>query len=206
MFSGARILCSGLVALALCVSGVPRVSSDPGRMSSPLDSIAQAYPTPERLAAFLHQNVTFQDDLRLFGQVDYWQAPEEMIARGQGDCEDYALLAQDLLGRQGTEAFIFSLYGEAGYAHTVCVFVEKDLYNVMNQDRLMRLQAGSLKELADRLYPRWIWGAVARRREHRGKAIRVIRRDTSGALIQTGFEDKIQSDLPDLKTANPANR
>lgn len=193
-----KILSSGLLGVVFCLAAAPQVSSDPGRANNPLDSIAQAYPTPERLAAFLHQNVIFQDDLRLFGQIDYWQAPEEMIARRQGDCEDYALLAQDLLNRQGTEAFVFSLYGEAGYAHTVCVFMEGGRYSVMNQDRLMRLQAGSLEELAGRLYPRWNWAAVAERREHRGRAVRV--------LIHAGFGDKIQSTLPDSKMARPANR
>ena len=201
-----RILLSGLLGVLFCLAAAPQVSSDPVQRSNPLETIARAYPTPDQLALFLQKNVVFQDDLRLFGQVDYWQAPEELLVRRRGDCEDYALLARDLLSRQGIEAFVFSLYGEGGYAHTVCVFVERGRYNVLNQDRLIRFQAGSLKELADRLYPRWSWGAVAERREHRGRAIRVIHRTSSETLIQAGFGDKIRNDLPDAKVANPANR
>ena len=163
-----------VLAAVLCGVTAPQVSSDMVYAGSPLESIARVCVTPEQVARFLHNNVVFQDDLSLFGQADYWQAPEELLVRRRGDCEDYALLARDLLSRQGVEAFVFSLYGEGGYAHTVCVFVEGGRYSVMNQDRLVRLRAGSLKELADWLYPRWRWGAVAERQGHRGRAIRVI--------------------------------
>ena len=188
----------------LCGGFVPQVSSDTGYAGSPLEFLARACVTPEQVARFLHDNVVFQDDLSQFGQDDYWQTPAELLVHRHGDCEDYALLAQDLLSRQGIEAFIFSLYGERGYAHTVCIFVEGGRYNVMNQDCLMRFQAGSLQELADRLYPRWSWGAIAERWGHRGRAIRVIRKE-NGLLIHAGFGDKIRIHLPDVKVANPAN-
>jgi hypothetical protein len=150
-----------------------------GRADSPLDLIARSHPTPEQLAGFLNTHLTFQEDLSLFGQEDYWQAPEEVLARGRGDCEDYASLAADLLGRQGVGSFLFSLYGGKGYAHTVCVFVEGGRYSVLNQDRLLRYRAASLEELAGKLCRAWEWGAVAERHGHRGRAVRVIRRDNS---------------------------
>lgn len=131
--------------------------------------------SPEAIAHFLKQKITFERDSRLFGQVDYWQDPLEFLKRGSGDCEDYALLAQVLLERQGKEAFVFSLYGSGGYAHTVCVFVDNGRYNVVNQDRLIRTQAESLEELATSLYPQWTWGAVAERVGHRGRRLQEIR-------------------------------
>ena len=88
-------------------------------------------------------------------------------------------LAMDLLARQGMRAFLFSLYGQRGYAHTVCVFVEDGRYNALNQDRLLRYRAVSLEELAGKLYRAWEWGAVAQRHGHRGRAVRVIRRNNS---------------------------
>ena len=146
-------------------------------MESPLDLVARSYSTPEQLARFLNARLTFQEDLSLFGQVDYWQAPEEVLVRGRGDCEDYALLANDLLKRQGKETFVFSLYGPRGYAHTVCVFVEGGRYSLLNQDRLVRTRAASLEELAGKLCRDWEWGAVAERNGHRGRAVRIIRRE-----------------------------
>lgn len=171
-----RLLSIGFLAVALGLAGVSRVSSDPVSAENSLDSAARACSSPERLARFLSARLAFQEDLSLFGQADYWQAPEEVLARGRGDCEDYALLASDLLGRQGKEAFVFSIYGENGYAHTVCVFVENGRYNVLNQDRLVRYRADSLEELAGKLNAGWTWGAVARRHGHRGRAIRLINR------------------------------
>jgi len=149
-----------------------------GRADSPLDSVARSHPTPERLAGFLGAHLTFQEDLSLFGQQDYWQSPEEVFTRGRGDCEDYALLASDLLARQGVHSFLFSLYGKKGYAHTVCVFMEGGRYSVLNQARLVRYRAVSLEELAGKLCSGWEWGAVAERHGHRGRAVRIIRRQT----------------------------
>jgi len=136
--------------------------------------LARSYPTPEKLACFLNERLVFERDSSLFGRSDYWQRPEEFLANGAGDCEDYALLAQAVLEQQGKEAFLFSLYGTKGYAHTVCVFVENSRYNVMNEGRLLRYQAESLEELADRLYSSWDWAAIAVERGHRGCALKKI--------------------------------
>ena len=170
-----RVFASTALAALLFAAAGP-VSSEPGWAEGPLDSIARNLSTPEALARFLHSHITFQEDLPLFGQADYWQAPEELLARGRGDCEDYALLACDLLSRRGAKAFLFSLYGTGGYAHTVCVFMDGGRYSVMNQDRLVRYRAASMEDLAGRLYSGWEWGAVAERRGHRGRAVRIIRR------------------------------
>ena len=35
--------------------------------------------------------VTYQTDDLVWGQKDYWASPAEMLGRGQGDCEDYAI-------------------------------------------------------------------------------------------------------------------
>ncbi len=162
--------CFGISALMLILGMAPPASPQGGR----LEQIAQQCETPELLAVFLKERLTFRDDFLLFGREDYWQEPEEFLAQGAGDCEDYALLAEEVLKRQGREAFVLSLYGEGGYAHTVCVFIEEGAYHVLNQDRVIRAGAKNLEELADQLYPRWVWGAVARRAGTRGQAVRRI--------------------------------
>ena len=171
-----KILGAAGLSVLLWAAAVPKVSSEPGRAETSLEIVARTQSTPERVASFLRSHLVFQDDRLLFGQADYWQSPEEMLARGRGDCEDYALLACNLLSRQGKRAFVFSLYGEGGYAHTVCVFLEDGHYNVLNQDRLVRVRASTLEELAQKIYPGWKWGAVAQRQGHRGRAVRLITR------------------------------
>lgn len=168
----------GFVAVVLGVllglAGIAPASSEPGRAQGSVEALVRLTRSPEQLARFLRENILFREDLRQFGLVDYWQDPEELLSRRQGDCEDYALLAQAVLSRLGVPSFVLSLYGQAGYAHTVCVFEEQGRYNVINQDKVIRYRAGSLEELATRLYPRWDWGAVAERQGHRGRAVREI--------------------------------
>lgn len=43
------------------------------------------------LNQFFNRRVVFHDDLAVWGQIDYWATPLEMLARGEGDCEDYAI-------------------------------------------------------------------------------------------------------------------
>lgn len=164
------VLRGGIFAWALVLAWPPAVFPEPNR----LDEIAERFSRPEQLAAFLKREMTFQEDAALFGQVDYWQEPEEFLIRSAGDCEDYALFAEAILKRQGREVFVLSLYGEGGYAHTVCVFKEANRYHVLNQDSLVRYGAGSVEELAGLLCSRWVWGAVARRAGTRGQAVRKI--------------------------------
>lgn len=148
-----------------------------------LATIARAHPTPESVAHFLRQNVALEEDSRLFGRVEYWQTPEEMLLRRKGDCEDYAILTQALLERLGFEAFVFSLYGRRGYAHTVTVFKDNGRYHVMNQDRLIRFNAKTLEEVASWMYPDWTWGAVAVQTGHRGRIVREIFKTSVGTQL-----------------------
>ena len=40
---------------------------------------------------FFNRRVVFRDDLQVWGQIDYWASPLEMLGKGEGDCEDFAL-------------------------------------------------------------------------------------------------------------------
>ena len=154
--------------------GMP-ASEAPAR--SLVDQFAGTYATPKAVAAFLRKEFTFQRDEELFGEVDHWQTPEEFAARKVGDCEDYALLAQALLRRNGIEAYVFSLFGEEGYAHTVSVFVEDGRYNVINQGKIRYYRAKSLEALASALYPSWTFGGIVEQDGTRGRMVRAISND-----------------------------
>lgn len=41
--------------------------------------------------AFFNRRITFQSDLEVWGQDDYWATPLEFMGRGAGDCEDFAI-------------------------------------------------------------------------------------------------------------------
>ncbi|MDZ7813319.1 MAG: transglutaminase-like cysteine peptidase [Ideonella sp.] len=40
---------------------------------------------------FYNRRVLFKDDIDNWGQTDYWSSPLELLQRGAGDCEDYAI-------------------------------------------------------------------------------------------------------------------
>ncbi|RKS23899.1 putative transglutaminase-like cysteine proteinase [Pseudomonas sp. WPR_5_2] len=51
-------------------------------------------PEREQLDAvnrFFNQQLSFQDDTRIWHQTDYWATPVESLSKGAADCEDYAL-------------------------------------------------------------------------------------------------------------------
>jgi len=174
-----------LTAALLCCPGVPGLQTDSASAVSleplSIESIVLAYPTPKGLAQFLRQAITFTTDEELFGEPDHWQAPEEFLARRAGDCEDYALFAQAVLQRQGIEAHVLSVFGEEGYAHTVCAFRQSGCYHVLNQDRVQACGAKTLEALAWQLYRGWTYGALSRLTGTRGEAVRTFYNPTPSA-------------------------
>jgi predicted transglutaminase-like cysteine proteinase len=40
---------------------------------------------------FFNRRILFRPDSEVWGQVDYWASPLELLEKGEGDCEDYAI-------------------------------------------------------------------------------------------------------------------
>ena len=40
---------------------------------------------------FFNRRILFRDDAEVWGQVDYWASPLELLDKGEGDCEDFAI-------------------------------------------------------------------------------------------------------------------
>jgi len=131
--------------------------------------------TPQQIASLMKEHFKFEEDKKNFGEADYWQSPAELWSRGAGDCEDFAVFAQEALQRQKIEAYVVSIYGPRDYAHTFVIFKEKGAYQVMNETRLHYCHAASVEEAISRVRPDWIWGAVVRPKGRRGQSIRELR-------------------------------
>ena len=146
------------------------------RAESPLlVQLASTHTTPKAVAALLRDAFTFKRDAELFGEADHWQSPEEFTKRKVGDCEDYALLAQAILRRNGIEAYALSLFGQEGYAHTICVFKdERGRYNLIDVDKIRYPKAVSLQALASWLYPGWTSGGIVEQAGVRGRMVQPI--------------------------------
>ncbi len=50
-----------------------------------------------------NKGIAWSDDMTVWGQVDYWATPLEVMGRGLGDCEDYAIAKYMTLVQAGVE-------------------------------------------------------------------------------------------------------
>jgi predicted transglutaminase-like cysteine proteinase len=77
---------------------------------------------------FFNRQVLYRDDLEVWGQVDYWASPLEMLSKGQGDCEDYAigkyfsLLAAGIPGAKMRLVYVRAQVGVTIQAHMVLAY------------------------------------------------------------------------------------
>jgi len=80
---------------------------------------------------FYNHRIVFRDDIEVWGQTDYWASPLEMLSKGQGDCEDYAiakyftLIALGVPGPKLRLVYVRALVGGSGgavLAHMVLAY------------------------------------------------------------------------------------
>lgn len=86
---------------------------------------------PERLQAvnqFFNRRIVFKDDQEVWGEVDHWTSPLELLDKGQGDCEDYAIAKYFALLTTGMPesrlrmVYVRALVGGAAQAHMVLAY------------------------------------------------------------------------------------
>ena len=53
---------------------------------------------------FINRRITFDDDISVWQQSDYWATPLETIGQGRGDCEDFAIIKYISLRQAGIPA------------------------------------------------------------------------------------------------------
>jgi predicted transglutaminase-like cysteine proteinase len=79
--------------LAVAAKMSPRALAGARALQS-LQAELQMVDEPSKLRGvneFFNRRVLFRDDIDIWGQVDYWASPLEMLDKGSGDCEDYAI-------------------------------------------------------------------------------------------------------------------
>jgi predicted transglutaminase-like cysteine proteinase len=73
--------------------------------------------------AAVNAALLYKNDRALYGELDHWATPQESLARGSGDCEDFAILKMAALIRAGVPANSLSLVvlrdGGRGVYHAV---------------------------------------------------------------------------------------
>ena len=93
--------------------------------------------TLEKYADWLGEHVSYQAD----NGSREWADPQTTIARGYGDCKDYALLNQQALRALGYEAQIYSVTFSSQDKHAICVFKVNGQYAFFSNDELYMTDA-----------------------------------------------------------------
>jgi len=68
------------------------------------DDTLAGLPALERINITLNHRVVFADDASNWGRADHWATPDEFLARGAGDCEDFAIAKYFALRAAGLPA------------------------------------------------------------------------------------------------------
>lgn len=122
----------------------------------------------------------FLKEFKYVGEMpDYWQSAEETMNLRQGDCEDFAILAQAILGRLGINSQIAIVkFKGLNQSHAICIWQENGFYNFISNQTLIQTKAGSVKEAIEEKYPDWEQITFT---SPKGEHLKVVKRDKSPA-------------------------
>jgi len=83
-----------------------------------MEEVIAASSSPEDIASYVSSQISYRSD---YG--DEWAPAAETWSRGRGDCEDFAVVMQDMCGRIGVEVHVYMFFPagrrEAGHAVAV---------------------------------------------------------------------------------------
>ncbi len=71
----------------------------------------------ERVNDFFNRRIRFEDDMTVWGQLDYWATPLETMGKAAGDCEDFAIakyMTLRLLGVPGEKLRLIYVRAQIG--------------------------------------------------------------------------------------------
>lgn len=111
--------------------------------------------------------IAYRKDQGVYGNLDYWAKPAEILSRGAGDCEDFAILKMSALIRAGVPAQSMSLVvlqdASRGVFHAVLsiatqsgTFILDNLSNQVLRDEALKSYVPLYSFSTDRA---WIHGA-----------------------------------------------
>ncbi len=101
----------------------------------------------KRANDFFNRQITFGDDMAVWGQEDYWATPLETLGKGAGDCEDFVIAKYFTLKEMGIESTKLRLIyvraktgssdSTASQAHMVLAYYAKPEAEPMVLDNLI---------------------------------------------------------------------
>lgn len=119
--------------------------------SQHVEQIPSSMRTPQDIARWLSRNFTYEMEW-----PDTWQSSSETASLKKGDCEDFAVLTQELLARLGIKSDIVIVrFKDLKVAHAICVWKYGEFYNFMSNRQIYETNATSVEEAVQKYFPDW---------------------------------------------------
>ncbi|MBI4706950.1 MAG: hypothetical protein HY761_03370 [Candidatus Omnitrophica bacterium] len=119
--------------------------------ASNLDANCLGIHSPGQLAGWLKNEFKYRAEM-----PDKWQSAEETFKLKKGDCEDFAIISQKILGDLGIKAQILVIkFKGIVQSHAVCIFKQDRYYNFISNQKIVYTKAVSVKEAISECYPDW---------------------------------------------------
>lgn len=121
--------------------------------------------SPDAVATFMLRRFSFRHDRDLYGVPEYFASPRELLARGAGDCDDWAWFASAALRQRGYPSWLVSVWrsepDDAGNTgHMIAAYLTADGWGYISTEGNVSARASSIADLAERVSPRWLGASL----------------------------------------------
>jgi predicted transglutaminase-like cysteine proteinase len=171
-------------------AGVERCRVRSGLLGETIEATRNS-PLKQKITAIntsVNRLIDYRSDKEVYGVLDYWATPREILTAGQGDCEDFAILKMSALRAAGVPAESLALVvlrdASRDFYHAVLVvsssdetYVLDNLRETVLSDRQLPQYQALYSLTADKA---WIHGYK------RGSAFAMQKRPPSLEAVQPG--------------------
>ena len=119
--------------LAVMILLITSVLFQPFNSAWGMEGVPESIRSPQQIAEWFNKEFAYQLEM-----TDDWQKPKEMVASKMGDCEDFAMLAAELLRRIGISGEIAIIRIRGLGLHAICVWQDDNgNYNFFSNKELI---------------------------------------------------------------------
>jgi len=135
---------------------------------------------PAELANWFAQDFQYETEM-----PDSWQNAGETVLVKKGDCEDFAILAQEVLKKLGIKSDILVLkFQGLSQEHAVCMFKEGNYYSFISNQQLVRTSASTVTAAIAEQYSDWESITFTDKNKNN---LQFVSRDNSASAVSAEF-------------------
>ncbi len=87
---------------------------------------------------------------------DRWQTAEETLKLKTGDCEDFAILSKEILGRKGISGDILVVkFKGVNQSHAIFIFKDGEFFSFISNQKLVQTKSKTLIGAIQDQFPDW---------------------------------------------------